>query len=137
MFHFQVVAFYWVFPKHPCIYIGKHLFMKIILLILWLENFKINSCILLFNSYRFYSTLFYYSAFLTMSDNHSWDLQSSNCAKECQLNRANLLLKSFSKLTVKVRSIATFLLTNLVSYSSCSTRANIGKLHYTKRGCFN
>ena len=35
---------------------------------------------------------------------------------------------------VKVQSIATFLLTNLGSRSSRSTKANISKLHYIERG---
>ena len=35
---------------------------------------------------------------------------------------------------VNARSMATFLLTNLGSRSSRSTKANIGELHYTERG---
>ena len=62
-------------------------------------------------------------------DNYSRDLQASNCAKEFQLNRAE-------PREVKDNSykLSTFLLTNLGSRSSRSTKANIGKLHYTEKG---
>ena len=73
-------------------------------------------------------------------DSHNRHLQVSNCAKECQFNQAeppevkDNSYKLGKKPMVKVQRMATFLLTNLESCSSCSTKANIAKLHYTKRG---
>ena len=72
-------------------------------------------------------------------DNHSRNLQTNNCSKECQSNRAESRevkdnSYTFQKPSVKARNIATFLLTKLGSRSSRSTRANIGELHFTERG---
>ena len=56
-------------------------------------------------------------------DNHNRDLQVSNCAKDCRLNRAEPRevkdnSSNFLKPTVKARSIAIFLLTNLGNRSA-------------------
>ena len=60
-------------------------------------------------------------------DNHSMDLQASNCARvsikpERATKNKRQLLKLFKRTTVKAPSIATFLLTNLGSRSATAQR---------------
>ena len=54
---FQVMMFNWIFPNHPCIHTGKHLFAKkkkrkkMNLLISWLENVYVSTnCFFKFSS---------------------------------------------------------------------------------------
>ena len=76
-------------------------------------------------------------------DNYSRNLQTGNCANECQLNQAKQRkvkdnsYKLSKKPMVKVRSIATFLLTNLGSRSEAAQGQILSNCHYTERGDFN
>ena len=78
-----------------------------------------------------------------VKDNHSRNLQAANCAKECQLNQAKrqkIKDKSYvlsKKPTVKARSIATFLFTNLESRPNSAHGQILSNCHYTERGAFN
>ena len=71
-------------------------------------------------------------------DNHCRDLQSGNCAKECQLNRRShekqkITLINFLKTNGKSRSIAAFLLTNLGNRSDAAQGQILLNCHYTKK----
>ena len=72
-------------------------------------------------------------------DNHSRDLQASNCAKGMSIKPGKAtrskrqLFKTFQKLTVKARSIAAFLLPNLWSRSHAAQRQILSNCHYTER----
>ena len=76
-------------------------------------------------------------------DNYSRNLQTGNCANECQINQAkprkvkDNSYKLSKKPMVKVRSIATFLLTNLGSRSEAAQGQTLSNCHYTERGDFN
>ena len=87
-----------------------------------------------------------------VKDNDNRYLQAGKCAKECQLNQVNpreikdnslklyklyKLNKLSKKPTVKTRSIATFLFTNLVSRADSAYGQILSNCHYTKTGAFN
>ena len=74
-------------------------------------------------------------------DNHSRDLQASSCArvsiKPGKATRSKRQLLKLSKPTVKARSIATFLLTNLGAVLLTVTKWTAiiqVECHYTERG---
>ena len=69
-----------------------------------------------------------------VTDNHSRDLQASNCAKERRLNRAKPRDVKDNSYKLSKRSIATFLLTNLRSRSDSAQRQILSNCHCTERG---
>ena len=78
-----------------------------------------------------------------VKDSHDRYIRADNCAKECQLSQAKpreIKEKSYKLCknpTVKARSIATLLFTNVGSRPDSAHKQIMSNCHYTKRGAFN